>query len=97
MGSDQKKLLRQIAQVGQAHGAEKMVLFGSRARGDHQKQSDVDIAVYGMPPQNQAGFRLDMEELPTLLKFDIVYVTPDIQTAFRNSIEQEGVTIYEKD
>lgn len=97
MDTKQTKLYREIAQVGQAHGATKIVLFGSRARGDHRDQSDIDIAVYGMPEWEQSAFWMDLEELPTLLKFDITHMTSDIQTDFRKNIEREGIIIYEKD
>ena len=31
------------------YGAKRLVLFGSRARGDNRYNSDIDLAVYGMP------------------------------------------------
>ena len=37
----------------------KVILFGSRARGDYHRASDIDLAVYG---GNIAEFALDVEE-----------------------------------
>ena len=44
-----KELYTQLAALAQQYGAKRLVLFGSRARGDHHERSDIDLAVYGMP------------------------------------------------
>ena len=87
-------LYRQLAALAQKYGAQKLVLFGSRARGDNRCNSDIDLAVYGMPPSNRAGFWLDCEELPTLLKFDIVHITNGMDPVFLANIQKDGVTLY---
>ena len=33
------------------------------------------LAIYGMPEENQAHFWCDIDDLPTLLKCDLVHVT----------------------
>ena len=66
-----EELYKQLAALARQHGARRLVLFGSRARGDNRYNSDVDLAVYGMPESNRANFWMDCEDLPTLLKFDI--------------------------
>ena len=38
---------RQIIEIAKKNKIEKIVLFGSRARGDNQPKSDIDLAVYG--------------------------------------------------
>ena len=68
-----EELYKQLAALARQHGARRLVLFGSRARGDNRYNSDVDLAVYGMPEGNRANFWMDCEDLPTLLKFDIVH------------------------
>lgn len=70
-----------------------MISFGSRARGDYKKTSDIDLAVVG---GNFARFSLDVsEETPTLLEYDIVDLDRDIQQELLESIKQEGKVIYE--
>ena len=49
-------LYTQLAALAKKYGARRLVLFGSRARGDHRPDSDIDLAVYDMPPQNRAVF-----------------------------------------
>ena len=87
-------LYQQLADLARDHGAERLVLFGSRARGDNRERSDVDLAVYGMPEAQRGAFWLDAEELPTLLKLDIVHLSPDTAPEFLRNIKKDGVTLY---
>ena len=89
-----EELYKQLAALARQHGARRLVLFGSRARGDNRYNSDVDLAVYGMPEQNQAAFWMDCEELPTLLKLDVVHIQPGMNPQFLKKIEKDGVTLY---
>ena len=91
-----KKVYNGIAKIGKKLCADKVVLFGSRARGDNRERSDIDIAVYGLPNENRALFRSEIEELPTLLDFDIVFVTPDTDKALLKNIEKDGVILMSK-
>lgn len=92
-----ESLFESIKFLGQKHSASKIILFGSRARGDNHERSDIDLAVYGMSQEMQSLFWWDIEELPTLLKFDIVHITDDTDTALLENIEKDGIVLYEKD
>jgi predicted nucleotidyltransferase len=71
-----------------------VILFGSRARGDFKRTSDIDIAVDG---GDFVRFSLDVdEETSTLLKYDIVDLGRNIQKELRDAIETEGIVIYEE-
>ena len=77
---------------------EKVVLFGSRARGDHTPRSDYDLAVYGKLQPNEivllrSAFR---EDLPTLHKVDAVFMQNQTDETFIKNIEKEGILIYDK-
>ncbi len=89
-----EQLYRQLAALARQYGAQRLVLFGSRARGDNRYNSDIDLAVYGMPQENQGSFWMDCEDLPTLLKFDIVHIHEGMNPAFLQNIEKDGVTLY---
>ena len=89
-------LYKAIAALGEKFNADKIVLFGSRARGDNHERSDIDLAVYGMPKNDQSGFWWEIDDLPTLLKFDIVYITADTDAGLLNNIEKDGVVLYER-
>ena len=49
-----------------------------------------------MPKDNQARFWSDIDDLPTLLKFDLVHVTEDTDAELVKNIEKDGVTLYER-
>ena len=50
------ELYLRLAALARRFGAKRLVLFGSRARGDNRPNSDIDLAVYGMPPEQNFGW-----------------------------------------
>jgi len=48
-------VIEQLCEIAAKYKIEKMVLFGSRARGDHSLLSDYDIAVF------EGGFHLQIK------------------------------------
>ncbi len=87
-------VILEIRSFARKHGVKKVVLFGSRARGDHQERSDIDLAVFG---GNADLFRLDIEEeTSTLLKYDVVEMNQDVNPGLREQILKDGKTIYEE-
>ena len=88
------ELYAKLAALAAQYGARRLVLYGSRARGDFHERSDIDLAVYGMPENHRGGFSMETEDLPTLLKLDIVHVSQSMNPAFLKNIEEDGVTLY---
>lgn len=90
----QETVLAQIRDLAKKYELERVILFGSRARGDYKKTSDIDLAVSG---GNITLFTLDVEEeTSTLLFFDVVNLDGSVQEELRKSIEEEGRLLYEK-
>ena len=88
------EVIEEIRNLAQKYDIEKVILFGSRARGDFRRTSDIDIAV---TRGDFARFALDVdEETSTLLEYDIVNLDRDMQDELRESIEKEGRILYEK-
>ena len=89
-----REVLEQIIALAKECEIEKIILFGSRARGDFKQASDIDLAVSG---GDVARFTADIEEkVSTLLFFDIVDLGASVQQALLESITQEGKILYEK-
>jgi len=81
-----------------ATGVEALILFGSMARGDFTKGSDVDLAVRSGPGFSRGGFdhfgRMDAlrERLSGWLECDVDLVEETaVRRRLRQVIEQEGV------
>lgn len=88
------EVIEEIQKLAQKYGVAKVILFGSRARGDFKRTSDIDIAVTG---GDFVRFALDVdEETNTLLEYDIVDLDSDMQDELRESIRREGRILYEK-
>ncbi|MCD8159996.1 MAG: HI0074 family nucleotidyltransferase substrate-binding subunit [Clostridiales bacterium] len=96
MDSSLTTIYRQIASIGHRLGAGQVVLYGSRARGDQRPRSDIDLAVFGAAPETYAPFLDALEELPTLLDFDLLYVTADTDPELVNNIKRDGVILMNK-
>lgn len=87
-------VLNEICELARKYNIERVILFGSRARGDYRTTSDIDLAVSG---GNIAGFTLDVDETTsTLLKYDVVNLDMSVQQPLRDAIREEGRIIYEK-
>ena len=81
------EVIEEIRNLAQKYDIEKVILFGSRARGDFRRTTGGDFA----------RFALDVdEETSTLLEYDIVNLDRDMQDELRESIEKEGRILYEK-
>ena len=89
-----QKVINEIKDYAGLYELKKVILFGSRARGDYKEKSDIDLAVTG---GNVAAFSIAVDEnTSTLLKFDIVDLDVSVQEELSQSIEREGIVIYEK-
>ncbi len=52
---------------------QKVALFGSRAKGTHRPESDVDLALWGgVDPLAGERIALDLDELPLPYRFDVI-------------------------
>jgi predicted nucleotidyltransferase len=93
----QDYVLQQMKELAIKHNIEKVVLFGSRARGDHSPVSDYDVAVWAehLSAVDKARFCVDVEDIETLKKIDIVFIDAAITAELMKNIVAEGVVILE--
>lgn len=88
------QVIKEILFLAEKCGIHKLILFGSRARGDFKERSDIDLAVSG---GDILAFTLALEEdTSTLLFFDVVNLDLPVQPDLCESIKKEGIMLYEK-
>lgn len=88
------EVIDEIRQLARKHGMKQVILFGSRARGDYWRASDIDLAVQGGSIES---FALDVdEETSTLLKYDIVNLDGNLPEKLLEAIRKEGKLLYEE-
>lgn len=88
------RVYRDIVRFAKASSVEKLVLFGSRAKGNNTPRSDIDLAVYG---GNFDQFFEDIQEKTwSLLRFDLIDMGRTVSSELQKEITGDGVIIYEK-
>jgi predicted nucleotidyltransferase len=75
----------------------RVILFGSRARGDQNVRSDIDLAFDARDLSDSEWIAILnlLEETPTLLKIDAVRYN-DASDDLQTQIDQQGIVIYER-
>jgi predicted nucleotidyltransferase len=94
------RVLEYVRDAAQAQPAvRRVLLFGSRARGDQRERSDYDLAVSapGMSRADWVRWKLELEErAPTLCGLDLVLLEQLEDASLSRAIERDGVVIHEK-
>lgn len=77
---------------------EKILLFGSRARGDYNRSSDMDLAIFTKKSTHtqQNLIEQDINEMSTPLKIDVVFMDRLTKEKLISNIRKDGVVIYEQ-
>lgn len=91
------RVLEQIKEISLQYKVDKIVLFGSRARGDHSPVSDYDIAIFEnhLSALDKARLRDEVDEIETLKKIDLIFVQENFTDELMKSIKRDGVILYE--
>lgn len=75
---------------------DRVVLYGSRARGDHGPRSDIDLAIECSDYASWGSIWAYLEyDAPTLLEIDATRLS-GASTDLRRHIDRDGVTLYER-
>ena len=75
----------------------RVILFGSRARGDAGERSDIDLAIDAPGVHLRQWYNIAdvVEELETLLPIDLVFLAEATSTLL-DKITSEGAVLYER-
>ena len=87
----------QIQAVFRKHPeVEQVRIFGSRAMGNFQDNSDVDLAFWGeISDQQLAAIHAELDELPTPYQFDVKIYSDIIHQPLTEHIDAHGVVVYQ--
>lgn len=95
-----KKIVEDIVNILKKYPeVERAVIFGSRARGDYRKGSDIDITLFGDKLTNSINTKIfyDIDDLYLIYKIDLInFNTLSENDKLRQNILDEGVEIYAK-
>ncbi len=100
---NQDNIKRVAIQIGRAAHAERVILFGSYARGDAREHSDVDLLVIAQSdlPRHKRSRDLYKLFIPYPFAMDILVYTPqeieerkESKISFVSTILKEGKTLY---
>lgn len=73
-------------------------VFGSRARGDYKRNSDIDIAVVGnIQDDEKMKIQIDFDSIDMEYMLDVVFVEDLTNRELIENIEKEGVLLKWKD
>lgn len=89
-----EEVYSQIVDFARRHGARRVVLYGSRARGTNSPKSDIDIAVAGC--EDFGNLYADLQDdLWSLLSVDVVNLDTLESEALLSDIRRDGKVLYE--
>lgn len=91
-----RNLFDEMLKLFKDFGLRRVMLFGSRARGDYRNNSDIDLAVIFNSKDNDNYIRLftKLEELNTLYKFDVIDFNRITNDKLKEEILKDGICIY---
>lgn len=91
-----KELVNEITEICSKYDyIDKVIIFGSRARGDNSLKSDIDLGVYSNKPIGE--FIEDVElNTRTLLEYDFSHINTVHDEFFIEQISKDGIVIYDK-
>lgn len=91
--SEARRLAETLAiELRERFGAEQVTLFGSLARGELTDRSDIDLAVWGIPPQKFYRAVAFVSGFSAHWRIDLVD-GDDCSSSLLRSIEQEGIAL----
>jgi len=96
LSDDQVTLIREVLVAPLIKAGCKVFVFGSRARGDNQKFSDLDILVEGpVAPETLSHITETLEESSLPFRVDVVALS-DLAESYRAGVLKDRIEINER-
>ena len=80
-------LIQKAAKLLKSMGATDVFLFGSAAKGEYRKGSDIDLAVSGLPPEK---YYYAVGEMMTVLRHPVDLIDLDVKNEFTEYLSTHG-------
>lgn len=95
LGNEHIKTLQHIFR--QHPELEKVLIYGSRAKGTHHPRSDIDLALFGQMDRHQlARIQLELEETDLPWSFDLLSYNELRHQRLKAHIDRVGKTLYQR-
>ncbi len=92
-----KEIKDKTTPIAKSYGIERMILYGSYARGEAKDDSDVDLYIERGKLKSLLQYFAFVDELENVLNCHVDVVTTGIEDKqFLSAIMQEGVLLYEE-
>ena len=75
---------------------QKVVIYGSRAKGTYKNGSDIDLAVWS-DKDSVSEIAAELEDLPTPYMFDLTNYKTLSHENLKKSIDRDGIVFYKRD
>ena len=90
----EEEIQKQIKDIVNQYSQFNFKLFGSRARGDYKRTSDIDIAIFeNVDKEQEYKIRDEFDKLDIIYKIDLVFVNKNIKEELLSSIIRDGVDL----
>ena len=87
-GMESNEVISRVALLCKEYGAQKVIIYGSRAKGTATERSVIDIAVTGVDNFDELAEKI--EELPTLYSVDLLNMDTCRNELLLEDIRQYG-------
>ncbi len=97
-GISQSDIQEIISAIVQNDKITKIILFGSRAKGNFKAGSDIDLALVGLDLKlnDILDATIEIEKLNLPYKFDLIIYNRITESALIEHIERKGIILYNK-
>lgn len=75
---------------------EKVMIYGSRAKGTYKNGSDIDFAIWTDDSKNSYRIGWELEDLDTPYMFDVTDYKTLTHEGMKNSIDKDGKLFYRR-
>lgn len=97
-GLTQKQFQLMINTISSFNEIEKVLIFGSRAKGNFRSASDVDLTVFGQKISRTTVNRLSsaLDDLPLPFMFDVLDYNQLKNESLKEEIDEQGKVFFER-